>query len=192
MDQHWFENERGSDVIMESDKTAPPVVFLGPSLPRAEAAAILDAEFRPPVRRGDLSSIGTGRTVLILDGEFDQNFSVSPKEILALLDRGNHVLGAASMGAIRASELRDMGMYGLGRVFEAYLSGRIIGDDEVALAYCPWTYANLTVPLVNIRFGLEELVEADGISPGESLRILRRVEADLLRGSVPRSGRPGA
>jgi TfuA protein len=40
---------------------------------------------------------------LILDGEFAQNLSVSPKEILRLLDAGKEVVGAASMGALRVS-----------------------------------------------------------------------------------------
>jgi len=31
-----------------------PVVFLGPTLPASEAAAILDAEYLPPVAQGDL------------------------------------------------------------------------------------------------------------------------------------------
>ncbi len=150
-----------------------PIVFLGPSLPRDEAGALLDAEFRPPVRRGDLTSIEGGRTVVILDGEFDQNFPVSPKEILRLIDSGGTVIGASSMGAIRAAELADFGMIGIGRIFEAYRSGRIEGDDEVALTYCPLSYRARTVPLVHVRFWLEDLGAA-GIVPAVERRLLFR------------------
>jgi hypothetical protein len=55
-----------------------PVVFLGPSLPRPVAEAILEADYRPPVRRGDLDDVGQARTVLLIDGEFRQSLSVSP------------------------------------------------------------------------------------------------------------------
>ena len=34
-----------------------PVVFLGPSLPLAEAQALLDAEFLPPARHGDVYAV---------------------------------------------------------------------------------------------------------------------------------------
>ena len=150
-----------------------PIVFMGPSLPRVEAEELLDADFRPPVRRGDLASIEGCRTVVILDGEFDQNFPVSPKEILRLIDSGTTVIGAASMGALRAAELADLGMIGIGRIFAAYRSGRIEGDDEVALSYCPWSYEPRSVPLVNVRFWLDDLLAAGLIQPVERQLLFR-------------------
>ena len=152
----------------------PPLVFLGPSLPLAEAALLVDAEFHLPIRRGDLAWVELGRTVLIVDGEFDQSFSVSPNEILRLLDGGSTVVGASSMGALRAAELFDEGMIGLGRIFEAYRSGRIEGDDEVALAYCPIDLTPHTVPLVNVRFWLDRLLALGWISPFERASLLRK------------------
>src|ERR1041384_6398821 len=131
-----------------------PVVFLGPSLPREDAERLLDADYRRPVRRGDLAEVPAGSAVLIIDGEFDQSFSVSPREILALLDRGTPVFGASSMGALRAAELAAYGMQGIGWIFEAYRSGRIIGDDEVALTFSPEDGTPNTVPLVNVRYWL--------------------------------------
>jgi hypothetical protein len=136
--------------------SAAPIVYLGPSLPRAEADRMLAADYRPPVRRGDLPAQHDG-IVLIIDGEFDQSFSVSPQEIVRLLEHGARVLGASSMGALRAAELYTYGMEGLGWIFEAYQSGRIEGDDEVALTYSPFDYRPLTVPLVNVRYWLERL-----------------------------------
>jgi hypothetical protein len=151
-----------------------PVVFLGPSLPLEEARSLIDAEFRPPVRRGDLAILDPRRLVVIIDGEFDQSFSVSPKEILRLLDLGATVIGASSMGALRAAELGDLGMSGLGWVFAAYHSGRIVGDDEVAVTYCPFRLQALTVPLVNVRYWLGRLELAGLIDVAASARVLRR------------------
>lgn len=152
----------------------PPVVFLGPSLPLSEAAAIAVADFRPPVRRGDLASVDPDRLVVIIDGEFDQSFSVSLNEILRLIDLGATVIGAASMGALRAAELKREGMIGHGLIFEAYCSGQIEGDDEVAVSYCPLSLEPRTIPLVNVRFWLDRLQAAGWISSLEHSALLRR------------------
>jgi hypothetical protein len=151
-----------------------PVVFLGPSLSRAEAEALVQAEFRPPIRRGDLEAVEPGRTVLILDGEFDQTLSVSPKELLRKIDGGSRVFGASSMGALRAAELHGLGMRGVGWIYESYRTGRIVGDDEVALAYCPFTFEPRSIPLVNIRFWLDRLQEVGLVEPAAQQRLLRR------------------
>jgi hypothetical protein len=137
----------------------------------------LAAEYRPPVRRGDLPRRCDGRLVVIIDGEFGQSLSVSPKEILCLLDAGTHVIGASSMGALRAAELHPFGMEGCGWVFEGYRDGRITGDDEVALAYSPLDGAPLTVPLVNVRRWLAELRASGQIDAVLSRRLFARARA---------------
>ncbi len=152
-----------------------PLVYLGPSLSLGRARRLLpEADYRPPVRRGDLPDAHDG-TVVIIDGEFGQSLAVSPKEILRLLDGGTRVVGAASMGALRAAELHTLGMEGRGWVFAAYRSGRVIRDDEVAVTYGPGDFQTLTVPLVNVRYWVE------------SLRAQRAVDAALagvlLRGA---------
>ena len=158
---------------MQPPTGAPPLVYLGPTLPVEEARRTLDAEYRPPVRRGDLPDRYDG-TVVIVDGEFGQSLSVSPNEILHLLDTGTRVIGASSMGALRAAELCRYGMEGHGWVFDAYRSGRIIADDEVALSYSPFDLRPITVPLVNVRRWLE-LLEAGGhVDPPIARRLWRR------------------
>jgi hypothetical protein len=132
------------------------IVYLGPSLPLARARKLLNADYRPPIKRRDLPARHDG-TIVIVDGEFNQSLSVSPKEILRLLDRGTRVLGAASMGALRAVELERYGMQGCGWVFEAYRSGWLDADDEVAVVYSPHNLDCLTVPLVNVRYWLQGL-----------------------------------
>ena len=158
-----------------AERPLPPIVFLGPSLPRIVAASLLDAEFRPPIRRGDLAAVGPERLVVIIDGEFDQSFSVSLNEILRLLDAGGSVIGATSMGALRAAELASEGMVGLGVIYEAYRSGQIEGDDEVALTYCPLSFEPRTVPLVNVRFWLDRLYANGCINSIERSALLRKI-----------------
>jgi hypothetical protein len=139
-------------------------------LAEAEARHILEADFRPPVKRGDLPRQYDG-TVVIIDGEFGQNLSVSPHEILRLLDQGTTVIGASSMGALRAAELHPFGMKGHGWIFQQYLSGRIIADDEVALQYSPLDLRPMTVPLVNVRYWLEQLEAAGHVERRVSGRL---------------------
>jgi hypothetical protein len=85
-----------------------PIVFVGPSISREEAERHLGADFRPPCRRGDLEQMRRGCIVGIIDGVFHQDLAVSPREILQAVDRGVHVFGAASMGALRAAEVPGM------------------------------------------------------------------------------------
>jgi hypothetical protein len=151
--------------------SSPPIVYLGPSLPLARAQALLCADYRPPVRRGGLPRRHDG-TIVIIDGEFRQSLSVSPKEILRLLDDGTRVVGAASMGALKALELHRYGMEGCGWVFESYRSGRLEADDEVAVAYSPEDMSCLTVPLVNVRKWLDLLISGGHIDTRSAARLL--------------------
>ena len=54
-----------------------------------------------------------------------------PSEVVAALRDGARVLGAASMGAIRAAECWPAGMQGVGAVYSLYRLGVISDDDEV-------------------------------------------------------------
>jgi hypothetical protein len=93
-----------------------------------EAASIIPgARVHPPVRHGDVLSIdaAAGDTVVIIDGAFFHAAAVRHKEILELLARGVRVVGAASMGALRAAELWRYGMIGVGDIFSKYAGGAI-------------------------------------------------------------------
>jgi hypothetical protein len=140
----------------------PPLVFLGPSLKRAEAASLITAEFRPPARRGDIyrGLLDGYTTIVLIDGEFHGHPSVWQREIVDALVEGAVVHGASSMGALRAAELHSLGMVGHGRIFAWYRDGVIDGDDEVALTYGPaeLDYLALSEPLVNIRATLAAAV----------------------------------
>ncbi|MGW6513723.1 TfuA-like protein, partial [Streptomyces niveus] len=103
-------------------------VYSGPTVPAVRVREVVPgAVTHPPVRHGDLMRLGAGPgdTVLIIDGLWHQSAPVRHKEILALLADGVAVVGAASMGALRAAELTPYGMVGVGRIFEDFRSGAL-------------------------------------------------------------------
>lgn len=152
------------------------MVFLGPSLPRGEAQTILDATYRPPVRKGDIYALLTSgvRRVVVIDGIFHSGPSVWHRELLAAIDEGIEVLGAGSMGALRAAELHPFGMIGVGTVFEWFRSGVLDGDDEVALHHASeeFEYRAFSEPLVNIRATLERAVVDRQLSADEVTELI--------------------
>lgn len=155
------------------------VVFLGPSLARSKAEQILEADYRPPAKRGDVYNAareGAG-IILLIDGVFFQDCSVAHKEVLYALEAGAKVLGASSMGALRASELDVYGMEGVGLIYQAYKSGHLVSDDEVALTFDPFTWEPRSEPLVNIRFNLDLAWQQGAISASCKDRLFRCAEA---------------
>lgn len=152
-----------------------PIVFVGPTLPLGDAQSVLDAEYRPPVSQGDVYRAALQRpaSIGIIDGYFDGVPSVLHKEIQWALSQSIPVFGSASMGALRAAELSDVGMQGVGQIFQDYRAGRIEDDDEVAVQHAPAElgYKPLTVPMVSIRATLNQAA-AEGI--------LEQEHADLL------------
>ena len=145
---------------MSRAKPAKTFVFLGPSLPLAEARALLPgATYLPPVEMGDVYRIVRDHRparMVIIDGYFERVAAVWHKEILYAIERGVEVWGASSMGALRAAELHVFGMRGVGRVFADYAAGRLVDDDEVALAHGPADlgYPRFSEAMVNLRHGL--------------------------------------
>src|SRR5262249_4637882 len=139
-------------------------LFAGPTLPWAEIATLCDFVCLPPVAQGDVfrSVKARPQAIGIVDGYFDGVPAVWHKEILWAMTQGIHVFGSASMGALRAAELHQFGMRGVGRIFEAYLGGELEDDDEVAVTHGPAAtgYVSLSEPMVNIRATLESAARA--------------------------------
>ena len=133
----------------------------------------------PPVAQGDVyrAALSRPRAIGIIDGYFSGAPSVWHKEILWAMSEGVPVFGAASMGALRAAELHEFGMRGIGRIFEAFRDGVLEDDDEVAVVHGPAEigYLPASEAMVNIRATLA-LAEAKrrhrrGIAPrARSLR----------------------
>ncbi len=133
----------------------------------------MDADYRPPVKRGDLLTLPQEVGIVgIIDGVLLTDAAVGHREILSLLNRGVTVFGGGSMGALRAAELSDMGMIGVGRIFEEYSSGRVNGDDEVVLAYDPFSLRALSEPLINLRLNLEAAAGCGAIPKDAADRII--------------------
>lgn len=156
-------------------------VFLGPSCEREVAGTILPAEFLlPPAARGDLTSAAEhgARIITLIDGVFFQESAVGHREILAALKSGIRVIGASSMGALRAAELDTLGMEGVGLIYRLYRDGVLVSDDEVALVYDPEDYTPLSEPLVNIRCTLRKARE-NGILTTEDAAALLSVARSL-------------
>jgi TfuA protein len=141
------------------------------------------SQIRPPIRRGDLPlalAENQFRTILIIDGEFYQKLAVSPKEILLALRQNLTIIGAASMGAMRAAELAPYGMVGVGEVYKWYKSGFVYRDDDVALLYSHMgaKYKAYSVPMVNIIW-LLRLAKTEGWLSSESARRIHRTARQL-------------
>ena len=155
---------------MENNKNI--IVFTGLSLSFEDGRKILDADYRPPVKRGDIFKILKDEEIPdiigIIDGQFHSAPAVAHKEIMAALDKGVKVVGGSSMGALRASELDSLGMIGVGYVYNAYKNGDIKSDDDVAVILDPNTYEPLSEALVNIDYKLKGAVSSNIISKQEA------------------------
>jgi hypothetical protein len=149
------------------------IVFSGPSIAEAQLRRLAAVTHAPPIRRGDLGSIDEHEVIVILDGEFGQNMAVSPKEILAVLDRGKTVIGASSMGALRASELDGSGMIGVGWVYDHFRRSAVRRDADVALVYSPLDFSPMTVPMVDVEYWLEQVSAAGLIGDRERALLLK-------------------
>ncbi len=143
------------------------IVFVGPTLRHSEVRELIpDAVIFPPVRFGDIYGlIASGiEKIVIVDGLFHGDPPVWQREIALALARGISVIGAASMGALRALELAPYGMVGVGKIVRWYREGKIEGDDEVACLHAgeELDYMLLSLPLVDVRALL-----ASSVSNGE-------------------------
>ena len=157
------------------------VLFLGPSLPGLHRRPPARIELRPPAAQGDLlRAVHAGRRLIgLVDGVFGHEPAVWHKEILAALEAGARVFGAASMGALRAAELNAFGMEGVGTIFAAYRDGLLEADDEVALLHGPAElgWPALSEPMVNLRATLARLARLGVVGQGEAERVARLLAA---------------
>lgn len=176
---------------------ADAVIFAGPTLSPADvekksglrsADGIFQlphgtAEFRGPVSEGDVARLAAeGPAIIgIIDGYYETVPAVWHKEILLAMSRGVHVLGASSMGALRAAELAPFGMEGIGEIYQDFASGVLEDDDEVAVVHAPaeMQYAPLSDAMVNIRRSFAA-AEADGVLDSGEAALLNRIAKSLF------------
>jgi hypothetical protein len=155
-------------------------IFTGPTLSAEIAGETLDAVYLPPVCQGDIYTAVRERPLAIgiIDGYFERVPAVWHKEILWAMSKGVHIFGSSSMGALRAAELHQFGMIGVGKIFEAYRDGTIEDDDEVVLVHgsSETGYLPGSVPLVNIR---ATLVAATNVFSNETQTALLDIARNL-------------
>lgn len=140
-------------------------VFCGPSLPPEDRIADPRIAYLPPAARGDVARAADAfAAVLLIDGVFHQTLAPTPHECRAAAQR-TAAFGAASMGALRATECARHGFVPLGAIARWYACGRIDGDDEVAVLTGPTDERALTVPSVNVRFVAHVAVRRGRLDP---------------------------
>lgn len=158
------------------------VVYAGPTICADDVHAVLpQAQVLPPAARGDLLAVdwNAGDIAVVIDGYFREQRSVGHKEILWLLSVGVDVVGAASMGALRAAELAPCGMRGLGTVYGMYASHEIDGDDEVGVLHGPAAvgYPARTVALVNLRYAARVAAHTGLVPAAAGQRVVAAAKA---------------
>jgi TfuA protein len=136
-----------------------PIVYLGPTLNRDEARKILEADYRDPAKKGDFLRLShtsdEKKYVGFIDGVFLHDYPPSPIEVYHLATRKNiELIGASSLGALRAVELEKFGMKGIGKIFQLFKNGILNADDEVAVTFVRDKNILQSEALIDIRFNL--------------------------------------
>jgi hypothetical protein len=161
------------------------VIFVGPTCPRDACERILPADIRGPAARGDVyrAALQDPSSIGLVDGYFETVPAVLHKEILFALSRGIPVFGCSSMGALRAAELAEFGMQGVGEIFDAYRRGEIEDDDEVAVSHGPEElgYPQISEALVNIRATLKRAVAEHVLSDATAQSLLTRAKGTFYK-----------
>ena len=151
----------------------PILLFAGPSLGAAQMPVRPPIRLMPPARCGDLLRAlrDDPAAIALVDGVFEIAPTVWHKEILAVIDAGVPVYGAASLGALRAAELDRFGMIGVGAIYRAYRDGDIESDAAVMVAHAPGElgYRPLTLALVDAEASLA----AAGLAEASYAALLR-------------------
>jgi hypothetical protein len=101
-------------MTQESASRTRIAVFAGPSLPRCRRPDNPAIRWYPPAQRGDLDRFDEppGTAVVLVDGYMIHHYPPSPTEVFHLVERRYEVWGCASLGALRAAELRNHGVCG--------------------------------------------------------------------------------
>jgi hypothetical protein len=133
----------------------PKLVFTGPTLSHLEAQRAADVISLPPAVQGSIVAAVQHydpAAIVIVDGGFQTEPAVRHKEILWAINEGVAVIGAGSMGALRAAELHPH-MRGIGLIYRWYRRYAFAPDDAVAVLHGPEAvdFAALTDALVDLR-----------------------------------------
>lgn len=144
-------------------------IFIGPSGLGVDLSGL---DVRPPAQQGDIAAaVLEGQdTLILIDGYFTHTLSPWHKEILFAINKGCRVIGAASLGALRAVECDRYGMEGAGKIYEWYKNGTCIDDADVAVAHTEDDYNSISVPIVNLIATVNALNDKSLIDAVENCR----------------------
>lgn len=163
-----------------------PIIFLGPSLSHEKARKIFDADYRPPARKGDFLRLAAAdfdvveMAIGFVDGVFLQDYPPTPIEVYHLARKNGVLLvGAASLGALRAVELEKFGMVGIGKIFQLYKTGKVNADDEVAVTFASeGDYQLQSEAMIDIRYNLY-LAHKKGVINEKAKSVLVRLAKEI-------------
>lgn len=163
-----------------------PIIFLGPSLSHEKARKIFDADYRPPARKGDFLRLAAAdfdvveMAIGFVDGVFLQDYPPTPIEVYHLArKKGVLLVGAASLGALRAVELEKFGMVGIGKIFQLYKTGKVNADDEVAVTFASeGDYQLQSEAMIDIRYNLY-LARKKGVINEKAKSMLVRLAKEI-------------
>src|SRR5688500_3766934 len=132
------------------------LLFAGPSCDGADLELLAGAgfELRPPAKRGSVRAelAGAPGVIVIVDGWCNRSLSVSHCELHAALPQGCAVWGIGAIGALRAVEMRALGMRGFGRAFALLENDPATPDDEfLCLHSLEQPYPRRSEPLIDLR-----------------------------------------
>lgn len=142
-------------------------IYAGISLLSVDVKKILPmAVVAPPCKRGDLlKDLKSGFHIVgIIDGVFFQTESLAPSEVIDAMRSGVKIFGSSSMGALRAAELENYGMIGVGKVYEHIRSNSVFEDDFLGQVFSPQLPIPSAPSMVEIELSLKELCQKKQIS----------------------------
>jgi hypothetical protein len=157
------------------------IIFCGPSGYNDLKKLYPSFIYREPAQQGDIfqaAHSNNTKAIVLIDGYYKSVPAVWHKEIIYAIDQGITVIGAASLGALRAVELEAYGMLGVGEIYELYKKGILFRDPDVAVAHTGRDdcFRALTVPIVNILATINKnLPNLSGGVINEVLQISRSI-----------------
>jgi hypothetical protein len=162
-------------------------IFVGPSgynLPEELFGGWIK---RPPCKQTDIMKLVECEDpthIALVDGLYMSVPAPWHKEILLALEKGIHVYGVSSMGALRAAELDTFGMRGYGYVYSYIKENEPIDDSIVAVVhegeearYRPLTFAKIEILSLYTRLQKHDLV-----NESQANVLIRKLDAVSFEG----------
>ena len=138
-------------------------------------------DVRPPIKRNDLNEFFYEKNytncILICDGLFGQELSVTIEECYKVLENPNNVLmGSSCIGALRAVDCYQQGMMGIGNVFMGYHLGFYQSDSYVANLYNDEFQEEFIYSYVHIDYIVQYLIKKNNFTFLHYKKIMQEID----------------